>query len=694
MRAGKLALDALSVLPSSTRRSRPSKNFTAPDNSVKFCQAIHADLIKKAHSGSTTKVNTLINSYVKSGLVASAIQLFNEMPERNLVSWSTLIAGYFHNGLSSEALALFVSMNNGSHSLPNEYVFSTVISSCADMQALQEGKQCHAYVMKSGFIFHSYVGNALINMYSRCSDMESALDVFKAIARVDCFSYNLLISGFLDQGNLKEAWKVLGKMVKGSIEWDPVTYATAFGLCGSSKDFKLGLQVHGQILTRNVELDVYMGSAVVDMYGKCGNVISARNVFDRLLCRNVVSWTTMMTVYAHSGCFEESLNFYFEMESAGVRPNELTCVIILNSCASLSALRHGDLLNSHFLKLGFGAHLVVGNALINMYSKCGSIEDAYQIFLNMPHRDIVSWNSMISGYSHHSLGFKALQLFHQMSMTFERPNYVTFVGALSACAHLGLVDEGFYYLNHLMKDMGIAPGVEHYTCMIGLLSRSGQLDVAEELMRSSPVQWDVVAWRTLLSACQVHRNFGLGRRVAEIILQLDPNDVGTHILLSNMYAKAKRWDGVAKIRTLMRGKEIKKEPGVSWIQVRSHTHVFVSEDRNHPQSALIYKKLAELIAEIKLVGYVPDFDNALHDVEDEQKEESLRYHSEKLAITFGLITLPARAPVHVIKNLRICEDCHTAAKLISDVTRRKIIIRDANRFHCFQGGICACGDYW
>ncbi|KAG9451361.1 hypothetical protein H6P81_011326 [Aristolochia fimbriata] len=565
MRVGDFAVHVRSLLTSSARSSRASKNF-ATDNSAKLCQAVHGDLIKKNQSSSTTKANSLINFYVKSGQVASATQLFNEMPERNLVSWSTLIAGYFHNGLSLEALALFELMNNGSHSLPNEYVFSTVISSCADACALEAGKQCHAYVMKFGFIFHSYVGNALINMYSRCSDMESALDVFKGIEKMDRFSYNLLLSGFSDQGNLKKALEVLDKMVDESVEWDPVTYANAFGLCARLKYLNLGLQIHGQILTRNIELDEYVGSAVVDMYGKCGNITSARNVFDGLLYRNVVSWTTMMTVYAQCGYFEESLNLYLEMESTGVRPNELTCVITLNSCASLSTLRHGDLLNAHFLKLGFAARLVVGNALINMYSKCGSIEDAYQIFLIMPYHDIVSWNSMICGFSHHGLGVKALQLFHQMPMPFERPNYVTFVGVLSSCAHLGLVDDGFYYLNHLMKEMGITPGVEHYTCMIGLLSRSGQLNAAEELMRSSLVQWDVVAWRTLLSACQVHRNIGLGRKVAKIILELDPNDVGTHILLSNMYAKARRWDAVAKIRTLMRGKEIKKEPGVSWIQ--------------------------------------------------------------------------------------------------------------------------------
>ncbi|KAF8390141.1 hypothetical protein HHK36_024663 [Tetracentron sinense] len=286
---------------------------------------------------------------------------------------------------------------------------------------------------------------------------------------------------------------------------------------------------------------------------------------------------------------------------------------------------------------------------------------------------------MISGYSHHGLGREALVIFYDMLASEEIPDYVTFVGVLSACGHLGLVDEGLYYLNKLMKDMGIIPGVEHYTCIIGLLSRAGLLDEAESFMSSSPVKLDIVAWRTLLSGCHIHRNFGLGKRIAEVILQLDPVDVGTYILLSNMYAKARRWDGVMKIRKLMRGRDVKKEPGVSWIEVRNNTHVFVSEDKKHPESRQIYEKVGELLAQIKPLGYVPDIATVLHDVEDEQKEEYLSYHSEKLAIAYGLMNTLPGLPIRVMKNLRICDDCHTAVKLISKVTSRRIIVRDANR---------------
>lgn len=312
----------------------------------------------------------------------------------------------------------------------------------------------------------------------------------------------------------------------------------------------------------------------------------------------------------------------------------------------------------------------------------------------MMYRDTTSWNAMICGYAHNGLAREALNVFQDMLATEQCPNYVTFVGVLSACGHLGLVQEGFYNLNQLMKRFGIEPGLEHYTCIVGLLSKSGRLDEAEDFMRSTPVKWDVVAWRTLLNASHVHQNYDFGSRIAKLILEMEPKDVGTYTLLSNMYAKAKRWDGVSKVRRLMKERNIKKEPGVSWIEIRNTTYVFVSDDSYHPESTQIYEKISELLAQIRPMGYVPDVAAVLHDVEDEQKEDHLSYHSEKLAIAYGLMKTPPQAPIRVIKNLRMCDDCHSAVKLISKLTNRDIIVRDSNRFHRFQDGSCSCADYW
>lgn len=669
---------------------------SADTKNLRFGKMIHAHFIitNQVTKDNIVQVNSLINLYAKCDQIMVARILFDGMRKRNVVSWGALMAGYFHNGLVLEVLRLFKTMISVDYMRPNEYIFATIISSCSDSGQVVEGWQCHGYALKSGLVFHQYVKNALICMYSRRSDVKGAMSVWYEVPGLDVFSYNIIINGLLENGYPSEALEVLDRMVDECIVWDNVTYVTAFGLCSHLKDLRLGLQVHCRMFRTGAEYDSFVSSAIIDMYGKCGNILNARKVFNRLQTKNVVSWTAILAAYSQNGCFEEALNFFPEMEVDGLLPNEYTFAVLLNSCAGISALGHGKLLHARIKKSGFEDHIIVGNALINMYSKSGSIEAAHKVFLEMIYRDSITWSAMICGLSHHGLGREALVVFQEMLAAKECPHYVTFVGVLSACAHLGSVQEGFYYLNQLMKQTGIEPGVEHYTCIVGLLCKAGRLDEAENFMKSTPVKWDVVAWRTLLSACHVHQNYGLGKKVAELVLQMDPGDVGTYILLSNMYAKAKRWDGVVKIRKLMRERNVKKEPGASWIEIRNSIHVFVSEGKTHPESNQIYEKVQELLTMIRPMGYVPDIAAVFHDVEDEQKREYVSYHSEKLAIAYGLMKTPSGAPIRVIKNLRMCVDCHSAVKLISKVTNRMIIVRDANRFHCFGDGGCSCADYW
>ncbi|KAF5748987.1 pentatricopeptide repeat-containing protein [Tripterygium wilfordii] len=680
-----------------------SKDFTevlklsANTRNLKLGRATHAYLITTNHSFGALNLfqtNSLINFYAKCGKLVIARKLFDSMRDRNVVSWGALMAGYFHGGVVTEVLKLFKTMVSEDGVQPNEYILSTVLSSCSDSGNADEGRQCHGYAFKYGFLFHLYVKNAVIDMYSGCFDVQGAVRVFFDVPGNDLFSYNSVMNGLLEHGYFKEALEVLGKMVSELVRWDSVTYVMVFGLCASLKDLKMGSQVHGQMLANDVEFDMFVGSAVINMYGKCGKIIDAGKVFNRLPSRNVVLWTAIMASYFQNGFYEEALNLFPEMQLQDVPPNEFTFAVLLNSAAGLSTLRHGYLLHACAEKSGYKDHINVGNALINMYSKGGNVKAANKVFSGMIYRDTISWNAVICGYAHHGLGKEALFVFQHMLAAQESPNYVTFVGVLSACSHLGLVQEGFYYLNHLMKQFGIEPELEHYTCIVGLLGKAGCLGEAHNLLRSTPVKWDVVAWRTLLNACHIHRNYGLGKQVGKSVLEMDPSDVGTYVLLSNMYAKEKRWDGVVKIRKLMREKNIKKEPGVSWIEIRNVTHVFVSDDNKHPESSQINEKVVDLLAMIKPLGYAPDIASVLHDVEDEAKEGYLSYHSEKLAIAYGLMKMPSEAPIYIIKNLRICDDCHSAVKLISKVTERVIVVRDTNRFHHFQNGCCSCADYW
>ncbi|XP_062197917.1 pentatricopeptide repeat-containing protein At5g39680 [Phragmites australis] len=652
-------------------------------------KAIHARLVRATHFDLVLH-NHLIAFYAKCGCLGLARRVFDAMPSRNSVSGNLLMSGYASSGRPRDALQLLRVVDFGL----NEYVLSAAVAATAHVQSYDMGRQCHGYAIKAGLAEQPHVCNAVLHMYCRCAHMEDAAKVFETVPDFDAFAFNSMINGFLDRGQLDGSVRIVRNMVREVGQWDHVSYVAVLGHCASMKDLVLGGQAHAQALKRRLELNVYVGSALVDMYGKCDCAHHAHCVFEVLPEKNVVSWTAVMTAYTQNELFEDALQLFLDMEIEGVRPNEFTYAVALNSCAGLAALRNGTALGACAMKTGHWAHLPVGNALMNMYSKSGNIEDAWRTFISMSFCDIVSWNLIITGYAHHGLAREAMEAFHDMLFAAEIPSYVTFVGVLSACAQLGLVDEGFYYLNTMMKEVGVTPGREHYTCIVGLLCRAGRLDEAERFILNNCIDTDVVAWRSLLSSCQVYRNYGLGHRVAEQILQLKPNDVGTYVLLSNMYAKANRWDGVVKVRKLMTERGVRKEPGVSWIQVGSEVHVFTSEDKVHPQMYQITKKLEELIDQIKVIGYVPNFAVVLHDIEDEQKEEHLMYHSEKLALAFGLIHSPRGATIRIMKNLRICDDCHVAIKLISIVTSRRIVIRDAVRFHCIEGGKCSCDDYW
>lgn len=275
-----------------------------------------------------------------------------------------------------------------------------------------------------------------------------------------------------------------------------------------------------------------------------------------------------------------------------------------------------------------------------------------------------------------------------------KPNNITFVCVLSACSHAGLVDEGRHYFDSMFCDHGIMSTSEHYACMVDLLGRAGRIKEAEELINKMPIEPSASVWGALLGACRVHGDIELGKRAAENLLKLEPQCAGTHVLLSNIYAAAGRWDDVARVRKLMKDRGVKKETGVSWIEVRNTVHAFAVGDSLHPESERIHAMLETLTQQMKDAGYSPDTNCVLRDVEEEQKERILQHHSEKLALAFGLLTSPPGATIRIKKNLRVCDDCHSSIKFISKIVGREIIVRDTHRFHVFSGGLCSCKNYW
>lgn len=483
--------------------------------------------------------------------------------------------------------------------------------------------------------------------------------------------------------------------------------------------------LHSQALKLGFDSDTFVRTALADVYARGGDIVSARKLFDTMPERSLVTLTTMIAGHAKNGNLDEAralfdgaeekdvvcwnvmidgytqygrpneaLCLFRQMLLANVRPNEVTMLTVLSACGQLGALELGKWVHSFTENSGIPVTLRISTALVDMYSKCASLEDARLVFDRMIFKDVIAWNSMIVGYAMHGFTTEALELFKHMRNLSIQPTYITFIGVLNACAHGGLVSEGWGFFKSMTDDFGIDPKVEHYGCMVNLLGRAGKLDEAYQLVKKVNIDHDPVLLGTLLGACRLHKNKELAEEIFKFLMQHNVANSGTYVLLSNIYAAAGNWDGMAKVRVMMKESGIQKEPGSSSIEVHNAVHEFLSGDIKHPKSKEIYLMLEEMNGWLKELGYSPFTETALHDIDDTEKQRSLEVHSEKLALAFGLISTSSGSAIRIVKNLRICVDCHTVAKLISKITGRKIVVRDRSRFHHFLDGSCSCGDYW
>lgn len=442
------------------------------------------------------------------------------------------------------------------------------------------------------------------------------------------------------------------------------------------------------------ERGLVSATAMITGYAKRGKVEEARVLFDEMEERDIVCWNVMIDGYGQHGRPNEALVLFRRMLARNMRPNDVTVVAVLSACRQLGALESGRWVHSYMESSGIRMNVHVGSALVDMYCKCGSLEDAQSVFDKIKDKDDVLWNSMIVGYAMHGFSHEALQLFNEMHRRRVHPTDITFIGVLSACAHAGLVSEGWDFFNSMKDEYRIEPKIEHYGCMVNLLGRAGRLEEAYELVKGMRIEPDSVIWGTLLGACRLHGKVNLGEEIVKFLVEHNLANSGTYILLSNIYAAIGDWDGVARVRTMMKDSGVQKEPGCSSIEVNNKVHEFLAGDVKHPKGKEIYMMLEEMNGRLKACGYNPQTDIVLHDIGGIEKERSLEVHSEKLAIAFGLISTQPGTTIKIFKNLRVCSDCHVVTKMISKIMGRKIVVRDRNRFHHFVDGSCSCGDYW
>eukprot|EP01018_Ginkgo_biloba_P006709 Gb_15874 [translate_table: standard] len=696
-----LCEEALELYCQMRRVGVQSDNYTFPFV-LKACASlsalregveIHYHIIRAGFQSDIYVGNALIDMYAKCGSIEHARKVFDQMSTRDVVTWTAIIAGYANNGYENEALRLFYEMQLADV-IPNSVTIVSVLPACAHLGSLQQGKWIHDFIIRSGLESSVVIGNSLVAMYAKCSSIEIARQVFDKMSIRNAVSWNAMISGYEHNGYANEALKLFNQMQMANVKPNLVTMVSVLSACTHLGALQQGKLIHGVTIRNGYELDVFVGSALIDMYAKCGSIEIACLVFDNMSKRNVVTWSSMIAGYTQNGHANKALMLFNQMHLADVKPNSITMVSVLSACAHLGALLQGEWIHDYIIRSGFEFDVSVGTALIDMYAKCGSIENARQCFNKMAKRDVVSWSAMIAGYGIHGYGKDALALFSQMQQTGMKPNHITFISVLSACSHAGLVDEGWQYFDCMTRDYSIQPMMKHYACMVDLLGRAGHLDKAHDFIKRMPIEPDAGVWGALLGACRIHRNFKLGECVAEHLFDLEPRNIGYYVLLSNIYAVAGRWDDVAKMRTLIRDRGLRKTPGCSFVEINNKVYTFLVGDKSHPQTEKIYAMLETLAGQMDEAGYVPNTDFVLHDVEEEMKEHMLCSHSEKLAIAFGLINTSPGTPIRITKNLRVCGDCHNATKFISKIVKREIIVRDTNRFHHFKDGLCSCGDYW
>ncbi|CAI0628705.1 unnamed protein product [Linum tenue] len=536
----------------------------------------------------------------------------------------------------------------------------------------------------------------MLSLYAKSGCVDDLQGTFDRMPSRDSVSYNTVISGLAGRGCASKALSAFVKMQREGVVPTGYTVVSVVNACTQLLDLRRGKQIHGRIIVRDFGGNPFISNALTDMYAKCGEIAVARWLFDRMTNKNLVSWNSMISGYTQNGKEEEALMLFKEMTLANVKPDTHTISSVVSCCSKLASLNHGQVVHGKAFVMGVDDDLLVSSALVDMYCKCGLTRDASSLFTMISARNVVSWNSMIGGYAQNGQDSDALALFESMLVEEEfKPDHITFVSVLSACNHAGLVEEGKRYFGSMSGIHGLSPTLDHYACMVNLLGRSGSIDEAVELISSMPHKPDSLIWSSLLNVCATKRNIKYGEMAARKLFALDPLNAGPYILLSNMYASDGRWKDVAALRSLMKTNNVKKFAAYSWVDINNEVHKFVANDRIHVDSIAIYKELDDLIKKVQEVGYKPSTNLVLHDVGEQEKLESISYHSEKLALAFMLMKRPHESmPVRILKNLRVCGDCHAFMKFSSKVTGRTIVLRDSNRFHHFVGGKCSCNDHW
>ncbi|KAK0597640.1 hypothetical protein LWI29_027179 [Acer saccharum] len=578
----------------SSTPERASKKLISIDS----IKELHAHLIRTQLHTDPSSISPIIRSYALSpSHLHKAHFVFDQIQRPTLLVFNHMIHGLSQSDQPRKAIHMYCKMCL--HGLSGDNLtFIFVFKACARLKDVFEGQKVHVHALKLGFESYLFVSNALIHMYGSCGELDFARKVFSEMFERDLVSWNSLICGYSQCNRFEEVLGLFDSMQAASVKADAVTMVKVVMACIYLANWDVADSMVKYIKENDIEIDVYLGNTLIDMYGRRGLVDLAREVFNRMQERNIVScnamisgyakarnlvegrklfdemprkdvisWTSMIAGYSQANQFYEAVKLFLQMMLAKVKPDEITVATVLSACSHLGLLDIGEAIHDYIKSHGVKEDVYVGNSLIDMYFKCGVVEKALLVFREMKRKDSVSWNSVISGLAVNGFANHALELFEQMLRVGVRPTHGTFVGILLACSHAGLIEEGLKYFTSMEEVYGLTPELKHYGCVVDLLSRSGNLDRAYEFINAMPIVPSVVVWRILLSACKLHENLALAEIVTTKLLEFDPSNSGNYVLMSNTYAGSGRWDDAGRIRELMEESSVQKPSGWSSIEV-------------------------------------------------------------------------------------------------------------------------------
>ncbi|KAI5080344.1 hypothetical protein GOP47_0005823 [Adiantum capillus-veneris] len=499
------------------------------------CQTLDVEVTKHGLEKDLIVGSALLDMHVKCGSLKKAEEVFHNLPVRNVVSWTALIKGYVEHGFAEEALSYFEKMQEEGIS-PDVVAFLCVLKACGKLGSAIKGEKLHADISRIGLEKDLFLGCALVDMYCVFGLLDKAQEIFNKLITKDVMLWNTLMGGFVDHGKGKEALQCYQQMQQDGICPSAVSFVYALKACGSLMNIEKGREIHAEISNRRLDKDMLVGSSLVDMYSKCGALELAQEVFDNLSAYDVVSWTSLIGGYTNLGQGREALTRFEMMQHEGLSPNAITFACSLKACGIEGALHKGQEIHAKIAKAGLlEGESILGNALIDMYAKCGLAIKAQEVFELQVIQDVVAWNALIAGYAQLGESKSVLCMLNKMVEQNETPNLITFVSVLNACSHAGLIDLGLMYFDIMVKEYGINPLLEHHTCMIDLLCRAGQVENALCMINEMRIDPDLAVWHTLLGACQKGGDKELGKQAFEQAVYRNGLDATAYVSWSNIF---------------------------------------------------------------------------------------------------------------------------------------------------------------